>query len=112
MAPAHATLSTPQVPSKWNSPSTLASGAKLLKDRCSRSRDPPLLPAGHKREAITFGVIEERPPAKRLLDRRLRELDATRRKRGVGRWQVVTAEHDVRCGQHVGNGSTTARPGR
>ena len=59
---------------------------------------------GSEREPIAFGVLEHRPPPPRLLDRGLRELDATIAQLLVRLQQVVAREEEVRGRQRIRRG--------
>src|SRR5215467_5723109 len=70
----------------------------------TRATDRGLLAAGDQSEPVAVGVFEQRPPAERLLDGRLRELHAAGAQLPVGLLEVLGVEGHV--------GGRQARTGR
>src|SRR5215472_9186260 len=61
----------------------------------TRATDRGLLAAGDQSEPVAVGVFEQRPPAERLLDGRLRELHAAGAQLPVGLLEVLGVEGHV-----------------
>src|SRR5438128_4031498 len=78
---------------------------------CPRRWVLTLLAALPKREPVALAVSEHRPPAERLIDRRLRKLDALGGQLAMGGDDIVALEHDVRRGQVVRGSSRASSPG-